>query len=276
MFSIVIPLYNKEQSVKNTIQSVLTQKFKEFEIVIVNDGSTDNSVQIVEQIQDSRIRIIHQKNGGVSAARNRGIKEAKYDWIAFLDADDIWKENHLTEFKNMINMFPEDKVFCTSHNKSKRQDNYKAKIENSCEVIDCYFDVAMKDVDFFWTGAVCIHKTVFKLQISFPVGISRGEDLYVWAKIGKKFRIIRSLKETAIYSFDSENKLSESKYLFSNSILSIISLKGLKGGEKKYYHKIVYDRFKRIVKSQDSNSIFKVIRKHNYRLIHYILFKKTY
>lgn len=276
MFSVVIPLYNKELSIKSTLESVLNQSYHDFEVIVVNDGSTDNSAKIVEQIEDERIRLIHQENQGVSAARNKGIEEAKYDWIVFLDGDDLWENNHLEEFVKMIKLFPEDRVFCTSHTKSKLKKEYEKKIINGYEVIEDYFDVVMKHVDFFWTGAVCIHKTVFKLQISFPVGISRGEDLYVWAKIGKKFRIIRSLKGTAIYSFDSENKLSESKYLFSNSILSIISLKGLKGGEKKYYHKIVYDKFKRVVKSQDSNSIFKVIRKHNYRLIHYILFKKTY
>jgi glycosyltransferase involved in cell wall biosynthesis len=83
MFSVIIPLYNKELSISNTIQSVLDQTFQNFEIVIVNDGSTDNSVKEVEKFDDKRIRLIHQENKGVSAARNRGIEEAKYEWIAF-------------------------------------------------------------------------------------------------------------------------------------------------------------------------------------------------
>jgi len=77
MFSVVIPLYNKELSIGNTIQSVLNQTCQDYEIIIVNDGSTDNSLHVVEQINDSRIRIINKPNGGVSSARNRGIKEAK-------------------------------------------------------------------------------------------------------------------------------------------------------------------------------------------------------
>ena len=91
MISVVIPLYNKEKQIKRTLQSVLTQTFQDFEIVIVNDGSTDNSTIEVEKIKDSRIRLIHQENAGVSAARNKGIEEAKYELIAFLDADDEWK-----------------------------------------------------------------------------------------------------------------------------------------------------------------------------------------
>src|SRR5690554_7052561 len=95
MFSVVIPLYNKELSINNTIQSVLNQTFQDYEIVVVNDGSTDKSLEVVKQINDFRIRIINKLNGGVSSARNRGIEESKFDWIAFLDGDDLWMENHL-------------------------------------------------------------------------------------------------------------------------------------------------------------------------------------
>src|SRR5690554_3277529 len=102
MFSVVIPLYNKELSISNTIQSVLDQTFQDFEIVIINDGSTDNSVKEVEKFDDKRIRLIHQDNQGVSAARNRGIEEARNEWIAFLDADDLWMISKLHKVQNII------------------------------------------------------------------------------------------------------------------------------------------------------------------------------
>ena len=95
MISVVIPLYNKEKQIAETLQSVLLQSFRNFEIVIVNDGSTDGSVAAAEAVQDARIRIIQQENAGVSAARNRGIAAAKYELIAFLDADDRWKPEYL-------------------------------------------------------------------------------------------------------------------------------------------------------------------------------------
>ncbi|MQN34111.1 glycosyltransferase family 2 protein [Prevotella copri] len=77
MISVVIPLYNKEKQIAKTLQTVLNQTYQNFEIVIVNDGSTDGSVEEVLRISDSRIRLVNQENGGVSAARNRGIDEAK-------------------------------------------------------------------------------------------------------------------------------------------------------------------------------------------------------
>lgn len=86
--SIVIPLYNKEKQIGKTIESVLDQEFSDFEIIIVNDGSTDNSLKVVEKIEDERIHVVNQLNAGVSAARNRGIMEAQGEFLFLLDADD--------------------------------------------------------------------------------------------------------------------------------------------------------------------------------------------
>ena len=86
--SVIIPLYNKEKIVERSVNSVLSQSFNDFELIIVDDGSTDNSLKIVESIKDERIRIIVQSNGGPSKARNTGIKNAKADWLYFIDADD--------------------------------------------------------------------------------------------------------------------------------------------------------------------------------------------
>lgn len=265
MFSVVIPLYNKELSVKNTIDSALNQSFQDFEIVIVNDGSTDNSVKVVEQFKDSRIRLIHQENQGVSAARNRGIKEAKYNWICFLDADDLWKENHLQEFVNMIKLFPDDKVFCTSHTKSKLKKKYAPVMIKGYEIIEDYFEIVMKHVDFFWTGAVCIHKSVFKKVGEFPEGINRGEDLALWARIGKDNQIIRSLNLTVTYRIDSENKLTggTKKSNYKKSIISIIDLKNKKGLERLYYKRMLLKRIKTNIKALDFMEIIKIIFKHN-------------
>ena len=88
MISVIIPLYNKEQIIEKCIQSVLTQDYNDFEVVVVNDGSTDRSAEIVKRIDDSRVRLIEQENGGPSKARNTGVKNAKGEWIVFLDADD--------------------------------------------------------------------------------------------------------------------------------------------------------------------------------------------
>ena len=89
-FSIIIPLYNKELSVWATVESVLKQTYPYFELIIVNDGSTDRSLEIARQFTDNRITIIDVPNGGVSNARNIGISIANFEYITFLDADDLW------------------------------------------------------------------------------------------------------------------------------------------------------------------------------------------
>ena len=86
--SVIIPLYNKEKQIKDTIDSILKQDFTDFELIVVNDGSTDNSLKIIEAINDERVRIINQTNAGVSAARNKGMDEARGDYVFFIDADD--------------------------------------------------------------------------------------------------------------------------------------------------------------------------------------------
>ena len=90
MISVIIPVYNTEQYLPRCIDSVLASAYQEFEILLVNDGSTDHSPDICRQYagKDSRIRLINQKNQGVSAARNRGIDASTGDWIVFLDSDD--------------------------------------------------------------------------------------------------------------------------------------------------------------------------------------------
>lgn len=102
MISVVIPLYNKEASIKQSLMSVLFQSYQNLEVVIVDDGSTDDSVAKVEEIQDSRIRLIRQENGGPSKARNTGVKNAKGEWILFLDADDELLPDALCIFHKAI------------------------------------------------------------------------------------------------------------------------------------------------------------------------------
>ena len=102
MISVIIPLYNKEQIIDKCIHSVLSQDYDDFEVVIVNDGSTDGSVEIVKGIEDSRIRLIDQENGGPSMARNIGVNNSKGEWIVFLDADDEFLPGALKYYDSLI------------------------------------------------------------------------------------------------------------------------------------------------------------------------------
>lgn len=111
MISVIIPLYNKESIIERSLQSVLSQNFDDFEVVVVNDGSTDKSAEIVREIKDSRITLIEQENGGPSKARNTGVKHAKGEWILFLDADDELLPGALNHFRELVIIHADADVF---------------------------------------------------------------------------------------------------------------------------------------------------------------------
>ena len=107
MFSIVMPVWNKEEYVAATLTAALAQSFADFELIVVDDGSADRSMAIVRGFDDPRIRILVQANAGPGRARNAGIAAARHDWIAFLDADDLWLPDHLDELDRIRSRHPE-------------------------------------------------------------------------------------------------------------------------------------------------------------------------
>jgi len=208
VFSVVIPLYNKELYIARTIQSVLDQTYKEFEIIIVDDGSTDRSVAEVKKIDDERIRIVGQKNAGVSAARNRGIKEARYDLIAFLDADDEWLSSHLQELIQLKNDFPECQVFATNYKIIDTSNSERLPVNTSVldingktGVIKNYFKAGVKTAPPLWTSAIAMNKEAIKNVGGFPLNVTSGEDLLTWARLACRYKIAYSKRVTAIYHF---------------------------------------------------------------------------
>src|SRR5690606_605691 len=201
----VIPLYNKELSIKDTIVSVLNQKFKDFELLIINDGSTDKSLDIVKTIKDQRIRIIDQKNQGVSSARNRGIQESSYDFIAFLDGDDIWKDNHLAELYKMHQDFPDGSVLVTSFDYSDNRVIFRNKRIKEVSKVEHYFEEAISE-NIITSSNVLVKKNVFHVVGQFNENLKYGEDLDLWYRLAQKFDIIKSTKVTAVYRVDAENR----------------------------------------------------------------------
>ncbi len=218
-FSVIIPLYNKEKYLKNTLNGVLSQTFADFEVVIVNDGSTDGSLDILETFSDSRLKIIHQENQGVSVARNKGMANAKADYFCFLDADDTWKPNHLQAFYDTINKFPDAKMYC---NRYVTQISKNGFITN--KFIDIADDYQGYVTDFFksslinrvaLTSAVCIHKDIFNEIGGFNKDLKSDQDLDYWIKIALKHKIAITPYTTLIYNFINANKSlskDQSKY----------------------------------------------------------------
>lgn len=261
MFSVVIPLYNKELSIRNTILSVLNQSYQNFEIVVVNDGSTDGSIDVINNIEDTRIRIIHQSNQGVSTARNKGIKESKYEWIAFLDGDDLWENNHLEEIINMMEIYPNEKVFVTSFEYSDKRKLFKHNRDRSVFIIDNYFKEAIDEI-LIWTSIIVLNKECIEKVNGFNPILKRGEDVDLWGRVSKKFNIVKSNKVTAIYRVDAENRTSLSKDLESTHVYYLNLSNTINNYEFIYYQEILFQRLFSYLKSFYIFCFFKLLLKH--------------
>lgn len=211
MVSVVIPLYNKAKHIKITLDSVLTQTYQDFEVIVVNDGSTDGSEKVVMQYNDPRIRLINQENKGVSAARNRGIAEAKGELIAFLDADDEWLPEHLTAVVRLRNKYPECGLYATAYYVVNRKGkkfvpSFYGIPQYPWEgILSNYFRIALTS-DPVWTSAAAVPKKVFAICGFFPVGIKTGEDIDMWCRIALKFPIAFSTTPNAVYHQEAENR----------------------------------------------------------------------
>lgn len=206
MISVVIPLYNKEKSIASTLRTVLNQTFSDYEIVIVNDGSTDGSVEEIEKVQDDRIRLVHQPNAGVSAARNRGIEEAKGDLIAFLDADDEWKPEYLATQYHLFQKYPECSVFACNYEfrdvsgKVTPTLIHKLPFVGGDGILSNYFEVASCSHPPICSISVMVKKQVMQAIGGFPVGVKSGEDLLTWARLSMKGQIAFCKRPLAIYN----------------------------------------------------------------------------
>ena len=121
LVSVIIPVYNAEKTIIRTLESVVNQTYKNIEILVINDGSKDNSEQLisnyVSQVDNKNIRLISKENGGVSSARNRGIDYATGDFIAFLDSDDFWLPNKIEMQLNVFENNPQIDCLATNMNK---------------------------------------------------------------------------------------------------------------------------------------------------------------
>lgn len=215
MFSVIIPLYNKEKYIERSVRSVLAQDYDKFELIIINDGSTDNSMFILSKIHDRRIRVINQDNKGVSAARNTGLRYASNEFVAFLDADDYWMSDFLSTIMHLITTFPEARLFATSiivEDKKHTRTLKPSTIRTNLLISDY-----CKQANIFITSSVCIHKQVFNKVGLFPLKIKRGEDLDTWLRIACNYRIAYCCKPKAIYYKGTDNNSTQGIYTIFDS-----------------------------------------------------------
>ena len=203
--SVVIPLFNKQQYVSAAIDSVLSQTFQDFEIVVVNDGSTDDGPEVVRQKRDGRIRLIDQDNGGVSSARNRGIQAALSDVIAFLDADDEWRPEFLSIVMDLRARYPEAGAYATAYRISKGKGLYRDVVASAfartgrAGLIEDYFGSAHKTL--ISSSSVAVLRKVFDRLDGFREGYTMGEDMDMWFRIAAHYDIAYSPTIAAVWQF---------------------------------------------------------------------------
>jgi glycosyltransferase involved in cell wall biosynthesis len=234
--SVVIPLYNKAPHIQRALQSVLAQTRQDFEIIVIDDGSTDGGGEIVRGIPDSRIRLVQQENAGVSAARNRGIREAQANLIAFLDADDAWKPRFLETVLRLKEQFPDAGAYATAYelhesNSKVIQPRYKAIPPPPWEgLIPNYFRSAL-DTPPVSSSAVAVPKGVFMDVGYFPLGERLGEDGDMWLRIALKYPIVFSWQIGAAYFRDASNRACDSHFMQSEYRLVETGRESIRNGE---------------------------------------------
>jgi glycosyltransferase involved in cell wall biosynthesis len=212
-FSVVIPLYNKISYIENTIKSVLGQTFENYEIIIINDGSTDSSEDVVRKFDDKKIQIFNQEKQGVSVARNLGIEKSSGAFIAFLDADDYWLPNHLEELHKLILDYPNCGIYCSGHKIRISKNHFQIPIYKGINksfkgIVPDYF-FSNRPFRITWTSSLAISKEILEKVGRFTAGVTNGQDLELWTKIGIKYPVALTNKTTAIYNYNISDSLTK-------------------------------------------------------------------
>jgi glycosyltransferase involved in cell wall biosynthesis len=239
MFSVIIPLFNKSEYIEKTIKSVLDQSFRDFELIVVNDESTDGGEKKIENFPDERIILVQQSRSGVSVARNKGVERARHNYIAFLDADDWWDPNFLAQMKVLIDRYPHAGLYGSNFYLVKNgvaksstvglESNFKDGIINYYQVYSNTFCVPIN------CSFVVLPKKVFVEQGGFNSQLRYGEDFELWARIALKYEVAY-LNEKLAYS--NQDVTSHTRALGSNKLYEknqnfIFNLKSIEQYESK-------------------------------------------
>jgi len=256
--SVIIPTFNRASFLEGAINSILNQTYQKFEIIIVDDGSTDNTKDILKKFP--KIRYFYQKNSGVSVARNLGIKKSKYDYIAFLDSDDEWREEKLKLQVQFLKDNPKISIIHTNETWLRNGKEIKKKRYQSKPFGFCF----LENLDFckIGTSTVLIKKSLLKEVGYFDENLKICEDYDLWLRISKIYEIgyinLELIKKIAghngqlsfsefgidRYKIDALAKHLNSKY--SNEVKKTMQqkLNILLKGAKKYNNLKILDKIK--------------------------------
>lgn len=220
MISIIIPLYNKSHCINRTIDSVLSQSFRDFELVIIDDGSTDGSSEKIKTyLWDGRIKYYYKKNGGVSSARNYGVYLSSGEWIVFLDADDIMLENCLLELLNLVKTY---NVMVGTANlyREENKNKYLYSVSGNKHIVtDAFKECVLRRI-ILRTGNTIMHRDVVEAH-PYRTDLSRYEDLESMINVMKEYEIAYTPVPVMIYTSDNAG-LSINESNFSRDFISCL------------------------------------------------------
>jgi glycosyltransferase involved in cell wall biosynthesis len=266
-FSVVISVYNKAEFIADTLNSVLAQTVQDFEIVILNDGSTDDSENSIRPFKDdSRVRFYSKENKGAAAGRNYAIQKADGEYIALLDADDIWKPFYLEEQLKLIEKYPTNKIFATNSEILKKgktsHRQFSVDISKKEPIVVDYFEASYLD-SILHSSTTVVKREVFDTVGLYDTDIRSGQDTDLYVRMGLQYKVVFSPKICVQYRvienslFRSSKKLSDKpsfeayeKYEATNpslkkfldisrySLCLIAKLEGNKVGFERNYEKI--------------------------------------
>ncbi|GAA3610855.1 glycosyltransferase family 2 protein [Flavivirga amylovorans] len=215
-FSVVIPLYNKEHYIENTIKSVLNQTFIDFEIIVVNDGSTDSSLEKAEAVLSNYKdhTIIIQENKGLSASRNMGISIAKGQIIALIDADDLWHENFLKSMHGLYINFPNASFYGSDYlekysakNVVETKKNINHNLKNKEFIVSDFFSTNIFQ-SIICQSSIAFKKEIFK-TIAFDETIDYSEDVDFYLKSFMKHELAYSYTPLVTILTDVPNQITK-------------------------------------------------------------------
>lgn len=247
--SVVIPLFNKHKSISICIQSVLGQSYSNFEILVINDGSTDDSGTIVKGFNDQRVKLIDQVNLGVSSARNKGIMHANGQFVAFLDADDYWGEDFLQTFIDDYFSVPNINFWSCGYSfiaaESQRHARFSINSSMKRGFITDYFSGSLSD-PLVTSSSVIISTNRLKDIGGFPIGEESGEDLVTWLRLSESSTLFFNRKTLSNYTFDGSTNTNLHAYITGNDWIVLQYLKGKLSSKNnsmvEYYILLVYRR----------------------------------
>lgn len=217
---VVMPLYNKRDYIEAAIRSVLAQDGLN-ELIVVDDGSTDGGGERVETLArgDARIRLLRQPNAGVSAARNRGVRASVADYVAFLDADDLYLPGFLGKIAALAARYPEAALLGTAYGRfsgdaarALATNDHGRQIDED-RLVQAFFEEWSRG-SFFFTSSVCVRRqALLDLGTLFPEGERLGEDQDVWFRLAERYPVAYSARVLALYRVDVAGSLTASNAL---------------------------------------------------------------